>query len=416
MLYLWMSEHAKASADGTRVDQTFRWHTSNSSSEKDQSHQNLEHWQTAKGWDALLAATAHENIKDVMVFFPTASTQMLRQTMSRAQLRQIGENGVRYLLEEYTLTPIDQLDIRHQHHANTLTLIAKPQQEVAELLASFGLTPWLVVGALPDFLLLPLATSGATLFLDDTNKVLRIDESFAVSADNLDVTLSHLNHITQIQVVGNLSDEDRLILDSHKNTAGLDWQLLDRPISSIFSAETISRKHPYNLVKQTKESSIPTYWKVVAAVLVAAIAVQMLYDVLSIWRYHSIAVATKAQSEEQYREWFPDEKRIVNLKQQMQGHINRLGVVDMTALSMISRVGPALSEANLTAQKIQYAKSGGVGELELQINAPNLEALESLRTQIETSGLVAALGSVNAAEKKEGDAAGQVSGTIQVKL
>ncbi len=415
MLYLWMPEYGGVSADGTSIDQIFRWHTVNGDSEKDGSN-SLEHWHTAVGWDALLAATAHEYIKDVMVFFPTASTQMLRQTMSRAQLRQIGPNGVRYLLEEYTLTPIDELDIRYQHHANTLTLVAKPQQAVAELLASFGLTPWRVVGALPDFLLLPLAENSATLFLDGTNRILLIDESYAVSADNLDITLTHLTDITRIQVVGDLSQEDRLILDGHKNAAGLDWQLLDRPMLSIFSAENISLKHPYNLVTQTKESSIPTYWKVIAAVFVAAIAVQMLYDMLSIWRYHSIAVATKAQAEEQYREWFPDEKRIVNLKQQMQGHISSLGAVDMTALSMLSRVGPTLSEANLTAQKIQYAMNGGVGSLELQINAPNLEALESLRTQIESSGLVAALGSVNAAEKKEGVAAGQVSGTIQVKL
>ncbi len=416
MLYIWMPEYDGVSADGSKIDHAFRWHTAQNNSEKDGSNQSVEHWQTANGWDALLAATATENINDVMVFFPTASTQMLRQPMSRGQLRQIGTNGVRYLLEEYTLTPIDQLDIRYQHQSDTLTLLAKPQQAVAELLASFGLTPWRVVGALPDFLLLPLATSGATLFLDGPNRILRIDESYAVSADNLDVTLTHLNNITQIQVIGTLSEADRLILDAHKNAAGLDWQLLDLPASSIFAAERISLKHPYNLVIQTKESSIPSYWKVVAAVLVAAITVQMLYDALSIWRYHSIAVTTKAQAEEQYRQWFPDEKRIVNLKQQMQGHISSLGAVDMSALSMISQVGPALSEANLTAHKVQYAKSEGVGQLELQINAPNLEALESLRTQIETNGLVAALGSVNAAEKKEGNAAGQVSGTIQVKL
>jgi type II secretory pathway component PulL len=100
----------------------------------------------------------------------------------------------------------------------------------------------------------------------------------------------------------------------------------------------------------------------------------------------------------------------------MQGHLNGLGAIDMTALSMISRVGPALSQANLPAHKIHYSTSAGVGQLDLQINAPSLAALESLRSQIATQGLAAQLGSVNSAPKKEGSDAGQVSGTIQVKL
>lgn len=416
MLYLWMPEYGVVSSDGSTLVNTFRWRISKSRQAQDGLNQAAEHWQTAIGWDALLAATAPENVTEVTVFFPTASVQMLRQAMSRPQLRQMGANGVRYLLEEYTLTPIDQLDVRHQHHANTLTVLAKPQQDVAALLASFGLTPWRVVAALPDFLLLPMAEGSATLLLDGTNRILRLDEAYAVSADNLDITLTRLNDIKRIQVIGDINDADRAILNAHKNTAGLDWQLLDLPVSSVFSPDSIAIKHPYNLVIQTRESGISPYWKVVAAVLIAAIAVQMIYDALSIWRYHHIEMATKAQAEQQYRQWFPDEKRIVDLKRQMQGHLNGLGAVDMTALSMISRVGPALSQANLPAQKIHYACSGGVGQLELQINAPSLAALESLRTQIATQGLTAQLGAVNTAPKKTGSDAGQVSGTIQVKL
>jgi len=420
MLYLWMPEYGATDQmmgqDGTTIVNTFRWCTSKSLASRSAANPSDPIWKTAIGWDALLAATALEHVAEVTVFFPTASAQMLRQPLSRPQLRQMGNNGVRYLLEEYTLTPIDQLDVRHQHHANTLTVLAKPQQDVAALVASFGLTPWRVVAALPDFLLLPIVEGSATLLLDGHNRILRLDDTYAVSADDLDITLARLTDVKRIQVIGNVNETDRAILDTHKNAAGLDWQLLDLPVESIFSQDGITTKHPYNLVIRTQETSISPYWKVVAAVLIAAIAVQMFYDAISIWRYHSIEVATKAQAEQQYRQWFPDEKRIIDLKRQMQGHLNGLGAVDMTALSMISRVGPALSQANLPAQKINYSSNAGVGQLELQINAPSLAALESLRAQIATQGLAAELGSVNTAPKKTGSDAGQVSGTIRVKL
>ncbi|GAC1374587.1 MAG: type II secretion system protein GspL [Aquirhabdus sp.] len=414
MLYLWMPEYGVISHEGASVTSTFRWRASKPNSSKPLG---VEGWQTVQGWDALLAATAAENEQEVTVFFPTSSVQMLRQPMSRPQLRQLGTTGLRYLLEEYTLTPIDQLDVRHQHRGNDLTVLAKPQQDVAALLASFGLTPWRVVAALPDFLLLPMVESSATLLLDGTNRILRLDDSYAVSADNLEITLARLNDIKQIQVIGELSNIDRATLEAQKAASGLDWQLLDVPVSSIFSVDGITHKHPYNLTVNKQETGLSPYWKVVAGVLFAAITVQMLYDAVRIWRYHGVEQVIKAQAEQQYRQWFPDEQKIIDLKKQMKGHLNGLGAVDMTALSILSRVGPALSQANLPAHKIHYATNAGTGQLELQINAPSLPALENLRSQIATQGLTAELGAVNSANKPSGnEASGQVSGTIRVKL
>lgn len=409
MLYLWMPEYGGRSQEGVVVANTFRWRISKP--------HGVEGWQIAQGWDALLAATAPENEQEVTVFFPTSSVQMLRHPMSRQQLRQLGANGLRYLLEEYTLTPIDQLEVRHQHRGNDLTVLAKPQQDVAALLASFGLTPWRVVAALPDFLLLPMVEGSATLLLDGTNRILRLGDSYAVSADNLAVTLTRLNDIKQIQVIGQLSDIDRVTLEAQRAASGLDWQWLDLPVSAVFAIDGVTHKHPYNLTVNKQESGLSPYWKVVAAVFVGAIAVQMIYDTVRIWRYHHVEQTTKAQAEQQYRQWFPDEQKIIDLKKQMKGHLNGLGAVDMTALSILSRVGPALSQANLPAQKIHYASNAGTGQLELQINAPSLPALENLRSQIATQGLTAELGAVNtAAKQSDSDASGQVSGTIRVKL
>jgi general secretion pathway protein L len=416
MLYLWMPERSTANQSGTDTQDRFRWRTSH--------HSNLSHserWQTSIGWDALLAATSLTGETEAMVYFPTSTVQMLRQTMSKAQVRHLGVNGVRYLLEEYSLTPIDQLDVRYQHHGSELTVMAKPQFDIANLLSVLGLAPWRIAALLPDFLLLPQATGSATLLLDGANRILRLDDAYAVSADHLELTLARLPEIQRIQVIGELGEQDRQLLDGQKTRTGLEWEQLELPVSEVFATERVTVKHPYNLATQTKESSVSPYWRVVAAVLIAAIGVQMLYDTVRIWRYHTVAVNTKAMAEQQFRQWFPDEHRIVDLKRQMQGHLQGAGGADMAALSLLSRVGPALSQANLPAQKIHYIGGAGAdaGQLELQINAPSLSALESLRTQIAVQGLTAELGSVNTTPLKSADGTAgpnQVSGTIRVKL
>ncbi len=59
-----------------------------------------------------------------------------------------------------------------------------------------------------------MVEGSATLLLDGANRILRLDESYAVSADNLDVTLARLNDIKQIQVIGQLNDFDRATLEA----------------------------------------------------------------------------------------------------------------------------------------------------------------------------------------------------------
>jgi general secretion pathway protein L len=113
---------------------------------------------------------------------------------------------------------------------------------------------------------------------------------------------------------------------------------------------------------------------------------------------------TKAQAEQQFKQWFPEETRIVNLKRQVEAHLKPTGGGDMVALSLLSRVGPALQQAQLVAQAVRYQND----QLELDITASNLAILESLRQQLNQQGLKAELGSVN-------PVGSEVSGLIKVQ-
>ncbi|MFA9204093.1 MAG: type II secretion system protein GspL, partial [Flavobacteriales bacterium] len=132
--------------------------------------------------------------------------------------------------------------------------------------------------------------------------------------------------------------------------------------------------------------------------------VQILHDGLTAWRYQQVAEATQAQAEQQFRQWFPDEQRIINLRRQMEGRLQSNSEQDLTVLSLIGRVDPVLQQAQLVAQSIRYRDE----VLELNIVASNLAALEQLRGQMDQQGLTAELGAVTSVGT-------DVSGLLRIK-
>ena len=61
------------------------------------------------------------------------SRRRIRQSLTRQQVRQLGEAGLRYTLEEFSLAPVDQLDVRTVQTAeDEVTILALPQQLVSQ--------------------------------------------------------------------------------------------------------------------------------------------------------------------------------------------------------------------------------------------------------------------------------------------
>lgn len=374
MLYLWMPEGQAP----------WRWRTT-------------AEWHSADNWDDLLAATLPEQRREVTVFFPTSSAQMLRQPMTRSQLRQLGPNGVRYMLEEYALGSVEQLDLRYEmNNAEQVTLLALPADTVSAYVGALALGPWHLTALLPDFLLLPYIAGRATLLLDGPTRLLRTDQWMGMAADDLSIVLPRLPELMAITVLGQMSDDDQVMLEQ----SGLD---IEHQMLPLLPPEQLAR-HPFNVLPKAKETVISPYWKAVAAVFVVTLLVQIVHDGLSAWRYGKVAAATQAQAEQQFKEWFPEEQRIINLRRQVESHLQGSANLDMTALSLLARVGPVMQQANLVARSVRYRDE----LLELDVLASRLDQLESLRSQLSEQGLNAELGAVNAV-------GADVSGLIRIK-
>lgn len=357
----------------------------------------LSEWQLADNWDALLSATAIEPQRDVTVFFPSSSAQLLQRTMSRQQRRQLGDQGVRYLLEEYTLGSVEQLAVRDQLIGeDQLNVLAVPSHTIAQYIQNMALGNWQLHALLPDFLLVPLQEQSASLLLHGRTPILRLSEGYAVLAEDLSVVLPRLPQLTALTVLG----EPTALQQAQLLDSGL---LIDEQPASLQLPKNLAR-HPYNFLPKPKGLAISAHWKALAAVLVLAILVQVVHDALTAWRYQQVAAATEAQAEQQFRQWFPDEQRIINLRRQMEGRIQSNTEQDLTALSLIGRIGPVLQQAQLVAESVRYRDQ----VLELNIVAANLAALEQLRGQMSQQGLNAELGAVNSV-------GAQVSGVLRIK-
>ena len=90
------------------------------------------HWSNGENW--LQAASLDQLIQDLQIhqgksysLFPSRHAQMLQQTMAKSHYKQLGADGVKYLLEEFVTLPIDHMKVVHHFHADQLTVLGVAQ-------------------------------------------------------------------------------------------------------------------------------------------------------------------------------------------------------------------------------------------------------------------------------------------------
>lgn len=112
-----------------------------------------------------------------------------------------------------------------------------------------------------------------------------------------------------------------------------------------------------------------------------------------------------AASEALYRELFPEERRIVNLRAQFAEHLQQGGSVGSGRfLQLLDQAADAFLQApQLSIVQLDYSESDG--NLALQVRAGDFAALEQLRQRLTDSGLVVQMGS---ASREEGGVAARV--------
>ena len=366
MLYLWMPE-----ANGV-------WQWSNGDA-----------WSESSSLEQLIQEIKIYQGEEIVVFFPSRGLQLLQQQMSKSQYKQLGTEGIRYLLEEYVIQPIDQLKVLHYFQAaeERLTVMGVALNLVETLLHSLNLLPLKVAALLPDFLVLPQPDPGETILANIHQRLLARENEFSGnSIDELGVYLEFIHPETRFRCSG-LSPDQQIVLDA------VTTQEQRQYFSYQFEPIKKPKQHPFNILpKAQKSEQFSGYWKACAAVFCAILIVQLSYDVLRWSKLKKLADQTAIQAIDQYQDWFGPNSRITeeNIQSQFESQLRMSRSANTEALQILSRVGPILAQQQILAERVGYESS----ILSLDLKASSSEQLQALTQQLNQQGFKAELGNV----------------------
>ncbi|RZJ22505.1 MAG: general secretion pathway protein GspL [Acinetobacter sp.] len=365
MLYLWMPE-----ANGV-----WQWSTGES-------------WSQASSLEQLIQDIQGYHGQETVVFFPSRNVQMLQQSLAKPQYKKLGPDGVKYLLEEFVVLPIDSMKVLHHfQNPDQLIILGVANSMVETLQHALSLIPVKVVSLLPDFLILPLPEAGQTVIANVSGRLLvRESEFMGNSVDDLALFLDY-QPPGQFYKISNFTAEQMQSLEA---------MVTHEQIESFHYEVPLLKKaqhHPFNILPKAKNSSgVSGYWKACAAVLIAALMVQFGYDAIRWYKYKKVADQTALQAIDQYKYWFGQSSRVTeqNLKSQFESHLRLNKSANTQALQLLSRIGPVLMQNQIVANRVHYEASA----LNMELQANSAAALQNLAQQLNQQGFKAELGNI----------------------
>ena len=365
MLYLWMPE-----ANGV-----WQWSTGES-------------WYQASSLEHLIQETQGYHGEEAVAFFPSRDVQMVQQTLAKSQYKKLGVDGVKYLLEEFVVLPIDSMKVLHHfQNPDQLFILGVANSTVEMLQHALSLIPVKVISLLPDFLILPMPEAGQTVIANVSGRLLaRENEFLGNSVDDLALFLDYQPQ-GQRYKISNFTAEQMQSLEAmvtHEQIESFHYEL---PVLKKAKA------HPFNILPKAKNSTgVAGYWKACAAVLLAALMVQFIYDATRWYKYKKVADQTAVQAIDQYKYWFGQSSRVTeqNLKSQFESHVRLNKSANTQALQLLSRVGPVLMQNQIVANRINYDAS----VLNMELKANSAAALQTLTQQLNQQGFKVELGNI----------------------
>jgi len=118
-------------------------------------------------------------------------------------------------------------------------------------------------------------------------------------------------------------------------------------------------------------------WPGIAAAIVLALGIAD--NSIQLYKLNAEQARIQQQTEQLYRDAFPDETRIVNIRAQLNQHLARLGGTSQSdMLYLLQSLESAFSQAPLNVTSMQYDASRN--ELRIQADADSFQVFEQFRT------------------------------------
>ena len=150
-------------------------------------------------------------------------------------------------------------------------------------------------------------------------------------------------------------------------------------------------------------------WQSLGGMVALCLLLQWGFNLAQGWYLQREADAYAASSEALYRELFPQDSKLINLRAQFDQHLAQSAGGDSPLLGLLAEVAAALQADGAALVRVDQLDYGATrGDLSLQLQAPGFAELERLRERLEESGLSVQMGS--ASREAEGVSARVVIG------
>ena len=137
-------------------------------------------------------------------------------------------------------------------------------------------------------------------------------------------------------------------------------------------------------------------WRPLAGVLALCLVLQWGFNFAQGWYLQREADAYAASSEALYRELFPQDSKLINLRAQFDQHLAEAqGGGQQQLLQLLDQAAAAIGEEGARVQVQQLDFNAERGDLALNLQASDFSALESLRTRLQEAGLAVDMGSAS---------------------
>lgn len=368
------------------------------------------------GYGNLEEASAAAHYRRAVVLVPSEDI-LLTQVNIKARNREQLVRAIPFALEEDLAEDVEQLHFapgpRHAdgHYPVAVVSRALMAQWLAQLNAA-GLVPQALI---PDVLALPPAADGGwSLLLENDRALLRTDlfGGFTLDPANVETLLECALEDASVkpevvEVYGSEGEADPRL----PSLESIRYERRDGDPPELWAAG-LDEKRGINLLQAhfRSKSDIARLlkpWRVAAALLGAWVVLQAVDTTLDYRRLAAEDRSLQAEIEQLYRDTFPGTTRIVNARLQMQQALEALreaGETDTLAafMPLMDAGGRAIQAApDVTIDTLDYLD----GQLELSLQARELQAFEAIQQGLQGQGLTA---DIESAETRGANVSGRL--------
>lgn len=351
-------------------------------------------------WTPGEGGALHESIltdtdspRRAVVFVPASQCLLSSVQVSAAQWREARE-ALAWLIEDQLAEDPEQLHVvagprSEEGGVPVLAVNRTVLEHWRERLQVLNITP---LAVLPDLLLVPY-TTGWSLQLTQAHACLRLDawrgltsEPAALPTVIATAAAEQPPADGRVQLYADTAaplTEVTSILEQ----AGL--TVVQHPLSAIVpAADTLWSRHPFNLLqgayRPAEAGRLSPRWRRLGLLALVAFGLLLVNEsgrmVWLNWQAKTLEAANRLQ----YQQLFPQERRVVNLRRQLEAHLNSAGAAQGKFLPLLTAAAESIEAqtGRLSATRVHFSERG----LELDIAASGFDAIQQLQQMLQARG------------------------------